>query len=57
MEYSLSEELDRAFIRVEALGRNPLAKNVIQINILVNVVITILIILGGLGIAYLILVL
>lgn len=42
---------------IEALGRNPLAKNMIQINIILNIVITIMIIGGGLAIAYLILVL
>jgi hypothetical protein len=42
---------------IEAMGRNPLASKMIQINILLNVFITVVIILGGLGIAYLILVL
>ncbi|MGD8744565.1 MAG: hypothetical protein PVJ52_03160 [Candidatus Woesebacteria bacterium] len=42
---------------IEAMGRNPLARRMIQISILFNTLITIVIILGGLGIAYLILVL
>ncbi|MBP7859826.1 hypothetical protein KA001_02625 [Patescibacteria group bacterium] len=42
---------------VEAMGRNPLARNVIGFSILVNVVITVAIIGGGVFVAYLILVL
>jgi hypothetical protein len=42
---------------IEAMGRNPLARRMIQFSILFNTLITIVIILGGLGIAYLILVL
>lgn len=42
---------------IEAMGRNPLAKNMIQINILLNILITLVIIGGGLAVAYLILVL
>lgn len=40
---------------VEALGRNPLATRIIQITVIVNVILTIGILLVGLGIAYLIL--
>jgi F0F1-type ATP synthase membrane subunit c/vacuolar-type H+-ATPase subunit K len=42
---------------VEAVGRNPVAKRVIQFNILLSVVLTIVIIGVGLAIAYLILIL
>mgnify|MGYP001613961752 CR=1 FL=1 len=42
---------------IEAIGRNPLAKRVIQFTVLMNIVLTIVIVLVGLGIAYLILVL
>ncbi len=42
---------------IEAIGRNPLAKRVIQFTVLLNIALTIVIILVGLGIAYLILVL
>lgn len=42
---------------IEAMGRNPMAKNMIQVNIFLNIGITIMIIGGGLAIAYLILVL
>ncbi len=42
---------------VEALGRNPLAARIIQLGIAVNVILTALIILVGIGIAYLILIL
>jgi hypothetical protein len=42
---------------IEAIGRNPLAKKVIQFTVLLNISLTIIIILVGLGIAYLILVL
>lgn len=41
---------------IEAIGRNPLAKNVIQLTVIMNIVLTIVIVLVGLGIAYLILV-
>lgn len=41
---------------VEALGRNPLAAGLIQFGIIINVILTILIIAVGLGIAYLILI-
>ena len=42
---------------IEAIGRNPLAKKVIQLTVLLNIVLTIVIVLVGLGIAYLILIL
>lgn len=42
---------------IEAIGRNPLAKKVIQLTVLMNIVLTVVIVLVGLGIAYLILVL
>lgn len=42
---------------VEAIGRNPLAQRAIQITVFVNIVITLVIVLTGLGIALLILVL
>lgn len=42
---------------IEAIGRNPLAKRVIQLTVLLNIVLTIVIVLVGLGIAYLILIL
>jgi len=42
---------------IEAIGRNPLARKVIQFTVLMNIVLTIVIVLVGLGIAYLILVL
>lgn len=42
---------------VEALGRNPLASKIIQLGIIVNVLLTAVIILVGIGIAYLILIL
>jgi len=42
---------------IEAVGRNPLAKRVIQFTVLLNVALTIVIVLAGLGIAYMILVL
>jgi hypothetical protein len=41
---------------VEAIGRNPLAKGTIQFNIFVNVLLSIVIIAGGVGVAYLILI-
>jgi F0F1-type ATP synthase membrane subunit c/vacuolar-type H+-ATPase subunit K len=41
---------------IEAVGRNPLAKRVIQITIFTNIVLTIVIVMVGLAIAYLILV-
>ena len=42
---------------VEALGRNPLARRVIQLNMLLHIFLTIVIIIVGLAIAYLILIL
>jgi F0F1-type ATP synthase membrane subunit c/vacuolar-type H+-ATPase subunit K len=42
---------------VEAMGRNPMAKRMIQLSVLLHVVLTIIIVLTGLGIAYLILIL
>lgn len=42
---------------IEAIGRNPLATRVIQISVILHIVITIVIILSGLGMAYLILIL
>jgi len=42
---------------VEAVGRNPLARRSIQLTILVNIVITLVIVFAGLGIAFLILIL
>lgn len=42
---------------IEAVGRNPLAKRVIQLTVVMNIVLTIVIVLVGLGIAYLILIL
>ncbi len=42
---------------VEAIGRNPLAGRLIQVNVLLNIALSIVIILVGLGIAYLILIL
>jgi F0F1-type ATP synthase membrane subunit c/vacuolar-type H+-ATPase subunit K len=42
---------------IEAVGRNPLAKQVIQFTVLLNIMLTIVIVLVGLGIAYLILIL
>lgn len=42
---------------IEAVGRNPLAKSTIQFTVLMNIVLTIVIVLVGLGIAYLILIL
>jgi hypothetical protein len=42
---------------IEAIGRNPLAKKVIQITVILNVVLTLAIIGVGLAIAYLILIL
>ncbi|MCX7928873.1 MAG: hypothetical protein N2558_04300 [Patescibacteria group bacterium] len=41
---------------IEAIGRNPLAKNVIQLTVIMNIVLTIVIVLVGLGIAYMILI-
>lgn len=41
---------------IEAIGRNPLAKRVIQLTVILNIVLTIVIVLVGLGIAYLILI-
>lgn len=42
---------------VEAIGRNPLAKRAIQISVFIHIVITIVIVLTGLFLAYLILIL
>lgn len=42
---------------IEAIGRNPLAKRVIQMTVILNITLTIVIVIVGLGIAYLILVL
>jgi len=42
---------------IEAVGRNPLAKRVIQYTVVLNIVLTIVIVLVGLGIAYMILIL
>lgn len=42
---------------VEALGRNPLASRVIQVNLVLNLLLMIVIILVGLGIGYMILIL
>ena len=42
---------------VEAIGRNPLASRMIQANVLVNIIVTIVIVLTGLFAAYLILIL
>lgn len=42
---------------IEAVGRNPLAKKVIQLTVVMNIVLTIVIVLVGLAIAYLILIL
>lgn len=41
---------------IEAIGRNPLAKRVIQLTVFLNIVLTLVIVLVGLAIAYLILV-
>lgn len=41
---------------IEAIGRNPLAKNVIQFNTLLNILLTIVIVGVGLGVAYFILI-
>ncbi len=42
---------------IEAIGRNPLAKSTIQFTTLLNVLLTIVIVVAGLGVAYLILIL
>ena len=42
---------------IEAIGRNPLAKKVIQMTVILNIVLTVVIVLVGLAIAYLILIL
>jgi F0F1-type ATP synthase membrane subunit c/vacuolar-type H+-ATPase subunit K len=42
---------------IEAIGRNPLAKRVIQFTVVLNIVLTVVIVLVGLAIAYLILIL
>lgn len=44
-----------ASLGVEALGRNPLAAKMIQFGIIINVLITIVIVLSGFGLAYFIL--
>jgi hypothetical protein len=41
---------------IEAIGRNPLAKRVIQLTVVMNITLTIVIVLVGLAIAYLILI-
>jgi hypothetical protein len=41
---------------IEAIGRNPLAKRVIQLTVVMNITLTIVIVLVGLGLAYLILI-
>jgi len=41
---------------IEAIGRNPLAKRVIQLTVFLNITLTIVIVLVGLGLAYLILI-
>jgi F0F1-type ATP synthase membrane subunit c/vacuolar-type H+-ATPase subunit K len=40
---------------IEAIGRNPLARKVIQLTVILNIILTIVIVLVGLAIAYLIL--
>jgi F0F1-type ATP synthase membrane subunit c/vacuolar-type H+-ATPase subunit K len=42
---------------VEAVGRNPLARAMIQLSVVINIFLTVVIILVGLGLAYLILIL
>jgi hypothetical protein len=42
---------------IEAIGRNPLAKRVIQLTIILNILLTLVIVLAGLAIAYMILIL
>jgi len=42
---------------VEAIGRNPLASRIIQFNMLLHIVMSMVIVLIGLAIAYLILIL
>ncbi len=42
---------------VEAIGRNPLASRIIQFSVILHILITIVIILAGLGMAYLVLIL
>ncbi len=42
---------------VEAIGRNPLASKIIQFSVVLHILITIVIILAGLGMAYLVLIL
>ncbi len=42
---------------VEAIGRNPLASRMIQISILIHIAVSVVIIIAGMGIAYLILIL
>lgn len=44
-----------ASLGIEALGRNPLAARMIQFGIIINVIITIVIVLSGFGLAYFIL--
>ena len=41
---------------IEAVGRNPLAKKVIQFTVIMNILLTLVIVIVGLGIAYLILI-
>ncbi|MFV1917396.1 MAG: hypothetical protein ACC618_02880 [Patescibacteria group bacterium] len=42
---------------IEAIGRNPMASKVIQLSVVINIVMTVIIVLIGLAIAYLILIL
>jgi len=42
---------------IEAIGRNPLAKRVIQLTVFMNIILTVVIVLVGLSISYLILIL
>ena len=42
---------------IEAIGRNPLASRIIQFNVILHILISIVIVLVGLAIAYLILIL
>jgi F0F1-type ATP synthase membrane subunit c/vacuolar-type H+-ATPase subunit K len=42
---------------IEAIGRNPLARKMIQLSVFINIFLTMLIVLVGLGVAYIILIL
>ena len=42
---------------IEAMGRNPMAGKMIQLSVLFNIIVTVIIVLIGLAIAYLILIL